>query len=138
MAVAESMLNSSQRTGLILAAVADRLSEPLVQWRIDGDRVQGPGPLSVITGEECGCESHKHVGLAMVLTARDGTATTHWDCALGLAADELVAIRQAVQVWSERTVPVFRELYARDGSFADHYASGDPDGIPGWHVIAGA
>jgi hypothetical protein len=82
--------------------------------------------------------SHNHVDLGVVVTASDGTATTQWDCALGLAADELVAIGQAVQVWSVRTMPLFRELFAQDGSFVDHYPAGDPDGIPGWHVIAGA
>jgi hypothetical protein len=136
--MAQSMLDPDRRRGLILAAVADRLSEPHAPWRIDGDRVQGPDPLAVITGDECGARSHNHIDLGVVVTASDGTATTQWDCALGLADDELVAIGQAVQVWSERTMPVFRELFAQDGSFADHYPGGDPDGIPGWHVIAGA
>ena len=136
--MAESSLDPSRRRELILAAVADRLSEPHAPWRVDGGLVQGPGPLAVITGDQCGARSHNHVDLGVVVTASDGTATTQWDCAVGLAADELVAIGQAVQVWSARTMPVFRELFAQDGSFAEHYPAGDPDGIPGWHVIAGA
>jgi hypothetical protein len=136
--MAQSWLDPARRRGLILAAVADRLSEPYWPWRIDGDRVQGPGPLAVITGDECWSRSHNHVDLGIVLTANDGTVTTHWDCATGPADDELEAIGRAVHVWSQRTMPVFLELFARDGRFAEHYPAGDPDGAPCWHVIAGA
>jgi hypothetical protein len=93
----------------------------------------------VITRPDCdgAPAGAKHVELGVQVTARDGTESILWDCAVGLADSEEQAIMQAVEVWASRTMPVFWELFTQDGTFAAHYPADDPDGIPGWHVIAG-
>jgi Family of unknown function (DUF6348) len=132
-------LDPAQRTQRILTAVADRLDGAGQSWLVDGERAVCDGPIAVLTRPDCDGKvvSPKHVELGVSVTTDDGTETLLWDCAVGMAEDEDDAIDRAVAVWAARTMPVFWELFARDGSYAAHYPIDDPEGIPGYHVIFG-
>jgi hypothetical protein len=128
-----------QRRQCILSAVAQRLTTARLPWGVHEHRARCDGPLAVITRPDCdgAPAGAKHVELGVQVTAEDGTESLLWDCAVGLADSEEQATTQAVEVWASRTMPVFWELFTQDGTFAAHYPADDPDGIPGWHVIAG-
>jgi hypothetical protein len=132
-------LDPAQRTQHILTLVASRLERAGQSWYVEGDRARTDGPISVLTRPDCDGKvvSLKHVELGVAVAAEDGTETVLWDCAVGMSEDEDDAVDRAVAVWAARTMPVFLELFARDGSYAAHYPVDDPEGIPGYHVIFG-
>src|SRR5690348_13916629 len=116
-------MDEVRRQHFVLTAVAARLSSESLPWRVEHGRVTtvSDGPLTVVTRSDCDGApvSFKHVELGVTVVARDGTETLLWDCAVGLADTEEDAIVEAVNVWAERTMPVFWELFSGNGTFAD-------------------
>ncbi|MFN7923167.1 MAG: DUF6348 family protein [Bryobacteraceae bacterium] len=116
--------------------LAKQLSETFREWSVQEGVVRGPGRLAVVVRDHHRCgESHLDIGFVV---NREGTnPTVLWDCIAGFGAKEGDGLAHAAEIWSGATLPVCLEIFARDGTFADHYRGNDPRGCAGWHVIHG-
>ncbi len=124
----------------VLTLIADRLADTdHGDWKVVGDRVEGPGTLAIVLGDATAHgESVGHLDLGFVLNRERPDAPVLWDCTTGPGEDRMTALAHAVHIWVQTTVPAVRELLANDGSFADHYPPGDPDGFGDYHAIHGS
>lgn len=122
----------------ILGIAGEALSEFSGRaWTVEpGPLLRGPGTTAVRLGPPH-VDSFRHVDLEFLLDAQQPAGTSLIDCATGLDADPVTAIRQAVGSWIDTTASVALELLERQGRFAGHFPPDSPEGFPGWHTIIG-
>lgn len=120
-----------------LALVAERLNRLHGTWTLAEPGVlRGPGRFAVTLGAAHG-GGRNHLDLNIIIDTDRAAETTIPDCATGLAADPTEAARQAIGVWCDTTARPVLELLTHRGELAEHYSATDPEGFPGWHMIAG-
>jgi hypothetical protein len=121
----------------VLGRLADRLSAAMGgPWQVQDGMARGPGAMAVVLSERHP-GSPGHLDLDFVLDVDRQEDTTVADCVAGYGATAEEAVDRAIQTWLDTTGSAVLELLLQDGSRAAHFASGDPDGFPGWHAIHG-
>jgi hypothetical protein len=98
--------------------------------------VIGPGTLAVRV-EDHHQMSAAHLDIGFALNRDRADSPVLWDCVAGVGSTNEEALDRVVETWKVSTLPVFLELLVLDGSFAEHFHGGDPEGCPPWHIIHG-
>jgi hypothetical protein len=120
----------------VLEIAAPMLAEVRGTWRpADGPMLRsGSFGIRVPPTDS---DDYRHVDLEILLNVDRPDAPTITDCAVGFAADPVEATRQAIRSWIDTCLVAVLEMVEQQGRLANHFGSGDPGGIPGWHAIVG-
>ncbi len=132
--------SGSTRSSVVLAMVAERMSQFDLPWAwsadaIEGDLLRGPGTLAIAL-QDNHTDSDAHLDLAFVLNVDNPARTTIFDCSTGYGASTPEAWRQAIGTWADLTAATIVELLQPANRYADHQHGNDPQGLPGWHLIS--
>jgi len=108
-------------------------------WHISESGLVGPKYARIRLSQHHESQSAGHVDVEFVLDETSPTRVQLWDCVSGFGAAPSDLALSAAHIWCQTTAAAILELkYSRRGEFASHYHGDDPNGLRGWHVIAGA
>ncbi|GIF63281.1 hypothetical protein Ais01nite_13160 [Asanoa ishikariensis] len=118
----------------VLEIAAPMLSTMGREWRlVDGPMVRcGSIGVRILPPDS---DPHGRLDFEILLDADRPGAPTIVDCAGGLGADPLQAVRRAIGGFICTSLATVIELFERQGRLANHYQSGEAGGFPGWHAI---
>ncbi|MEY9877807.1 hypothetical protein ABH931_007331 [Streptacidiphilus sp. MAP12-33] len=124
-------------TLIVLRQLAERLdARSGSPWRVQGDRVHGPGRTAImVTHEHEGTEGH--VDLLVVLDTDRPEATSIPDCVSGFGATREEKLTRAVEMWVSTSGAALLEMLEQRGWHGSRFAPQDPTGFPGWHAVQG-
>lgn len=108
--------------------------------RADDGSVRSDGSLVVFVAADLHGDENPHPGhvdIGIALNPENLEAPVLWDCAVGIGRTPAEVAEYAAFVWLETTAPTVLELVEQRGRLAAHLDSGDPDGLPGKHVLHG-
>lgn len=132
-------MNERERLQLAREVFARTMNRSMPTWRVEGDRVVGPGTSAVYIECRHDVEHPEHLDIGFHLKRdepeSDGNPVC-WDCVSGLGETLEAAFEQATEVWRRTTCPVFIELCNQNSGEAMNLID-DKELAPGWHVIHG-
>jgi hypothetical protein len=108
--------------------------------RADDGSVRSDGSLVVFVAADLHGDEDPHPGhvdIGIALNPEHPEAPVLWDCVVGIGRTPAEAAEYAAFVWLETTAPTVLEFVEQRGRLAAHLDSGDPDGLPGMHVLHG-
>lgn len=122
----------------ITEAFRSRLNQMRRGWKTRDDMLVGRGGATLRISRGSHSDSPRHLDVGFGFRLPNGKAFEIWDCVTGFGDADAAIGRSAAHIWASTTGTAAFELqYSRKGKYATHYRGWEPDGLTGWHAIAG-
>jgi hypothetical protein len=131
------MFRSRSLQDVVLKAIARDLKSLGGEWKVVGTGIVGPGTTGVELSWAHNENTPEHIDIGFVLDVGARPREIVWDCVVGSGKTQQAALERAARTWVETTVPPLLEMLTKRQTFATNLAPGDPEGLPGFHVIHG-